>query len=88
MIPSWITFLIANIICAVGTILNVIDVVKNRDMLRGYLLLGSFITFVAVTGFLIGFGQESQWLSVLFGFITMCYWLSVVIFKIRRELNE
>jgi len=83
-----IIFLIANIICAIGTILQIKDVVKNRSILKGYSLIGSILTFLAVTLFQIGFFLDQQILSVIFGSITAIYWflvsIYVILIKIRR----
>lgn len=85
MIPVWITFLISNIICAVGTILNIIDVARNRDKLKGYPLTGSSLTLFATIGFLLGFAQDNQWLSVIFGSVAVIYWLFVTLFLIKQR---
>ncbi len=60
-----IIFLIANIICATGTFLQIKDVIKNRNILKGYSLTGSILTFLAVTLFQIGFFLDQQILSVV-----------------------
>ncbi|MHA1268081.1 MAG: hypothetical protein ACTSRS_22885 [Candidatus Helarchaeota archaeon] len=73
-------FFIANLICALGTILQVKDVLKNRVMLKGYSFIGSLLTFLAVLLFQIGFLLCGQYLSVAVGLITLVYWLLVVIY--------
>jgi len=70
-------FLLANIICAIGTILQIKDVVENRNILKGYSLTGSILTFLAVTLFQIGFFLDQQILSTVFGSITAIYWFLV-----------
>jgi len=81
-------FLLANMICAIGTVLQIKDVVKNRNILKGYSLIGSILTFLAVTLFQIGFFLDQQILSVVFGSITATYWflvtLYVILIKLRR----
>jgi len=75
-----IIFLIANIICATGTFLQIKDVIKNRNILKGYSLTGSILTFLAVTLFQIGFFLDQQILSVVFGSITAIYWFLVSVY--------
>jgi len=82
-----IIFLIANIICAIGTILQIKDVVKNRSILKGYSLIGSILTFLAVTLFQIGFFLYQQILSVVFGSITAIYWFLVTLYVILIKLR-
>jgi len=83
-----ITFLIGNIICAIGTILQIITVVRNRDVLKGYGFIGSLLTFIAVGFFTYGFYQLDDILSVLFALVTLSFWLLVTLFSLRLRLKN
>lgn len=75
-------FLSANIICCVGTLLQIYQVILNKNILYGYDLVGSLLTLIAVVLFNVGFYMVKQKLSVAFGMVTVMYWLFVSIFKI------
>jgi hypothetical protein len=78
-----ISFLIGNIIMLVGTLLLIRTVIKNKQLLHGYDILGSFLTFIALICFNVGYIASNQYASLCFAFITVLYWLFVVIFKIK-----
>jgi len=73
----------ANIICAIGTGLQVYSVIKNKKILKGYSLSGSLLTFLAVLLFQIGFFLMDYKLSWILGIITVLYWFSVIVYKLR-----
>ena len=81
-------FLVANFICAIGTLLQVMAVIKNRKILKGYDFVGSLLTFLAVVLFQIGFYLIGEYLSVALGFITVAYWFLVSVYTGVRKLNE
>jgi len=83
-----ITFLIGNIICAIGTVLMIRKIIKNRDILKGYDFLGSILTFLAVTCFTYGFYELHDILSVLFALVTLSFWLLASIFTLKMWLKK
>jgi hypothetical protein len=71
---------IASIVNFVALLLMLRAVLKNRHVLRGYSIMGSFLTFVSIVGFeaayyllgnLIGF--TLGWASVVFWFVAFLY---------------
>ena len=76
-----LVFLASNIICAVGTSLQIHEIIKNRDILRGYKFLGSLLTLIAVIGFQYGFLVNGLYESVAFGMITVAFWLLATLFS-------
>lgn len=81
-------FDVANFIALVGTGLLIRAVVKDKDTLKGYSLPGSFLTFLAVLIFQIGFFLEGYYISIAFSLVTMLYWLLVVLYLINDKLNK
>jgi len=79
-------FLISNMVCALGTILNLIRVYRNRKILKGFDLSGALITLIAIIGFQIGFYLDGLIDSVIFGLITISYWLAITIYLIRYKI--
>ena len=74
---------IGNIIMFIGTSLLIRTVIKNKDMLQGYDLQGSILTFVALLCLYFGFMAIGQWISVIASTITVLYWGFVVAFKLK-----
>jgi len=79
-------FLIGNIICAAGTLLLIREVYKNRNILKGYGLIGPFLTFAACCWFTRGFFILGDILSVVFALITIAFWLMVTLYQLKRRL--
>ena len=79
---TWNILLIANIICAIGTLFQINKVIKNRALLKGYDILGSILTCLSVVMFQIVFLYLEQYLSFSLGMITVIYWLLVTIYTI------
>lgn len=71
---------IGNLICLIGTLLQIKEVVKNREALRGYSFLGSLLTFMAMIFFLTGFILLSLWTSVFLAIPTLVYWFLVTLY--------
>jgi len=82
-----LVFDVGNIICLVGTILSIIAVIRDRDVLRGYSLLGSSLTATAMVFFLIGFIQLKSIVSVVSCTITTLYWLLVTSYLLIRRFK-
>lgn len=80
-------FDLANIILLVGTILLIKDVVKNRNVLRGYSLLGSSLTFTGVLLFETGFFLLGFYVSMLLGLVTLLYWFLVVLYLLLNRFK-
>lgn len=80
MLSTGIVFLIANIICALGTFLQILAVLKNRKVLRGYSFIGSFLTFLAILFFQYGFYLLDEELSLVFGLVPLIYWFLVTLY--------
>jgi len=76
------------VVCAIGTLLQILAVIKNRTVLNGYSLWGSIITFKAILGFDIGFFLTGYYFSGAVGLLTVTYWLAVIIYKLKyRDKN-
>jgi len=81
-------FLIGNIICAIGTILQITSVIKNKNILTGYNFIGSLLTFLSVLIFQLGFFAMEQYYSVLLGTITLIYWFLVTLYVGIKNANK
>ena len=75
-------FVIANFILVIGTILLVKTVIKNKDVLEGYSLIGAILTVIPIGIFLVCYVMMNNWFAFAFGLVTFGYWCLVVVFKI------
>lgn len=85
---SALSFLIGNMVMTVGTFLLIRTVLKNKQALFGYDLIGSILTFVALLFLFNGFLSSSQYASAVFVLVTVAFWGFVVFFKLRSSVNR
>jgi len=76
-------FFIANIICTVGTLLQIHSVIKDRNRLGGYGFWGSFLTMVALIFFFFGYFEIGDYVNPWITLITIIYWVLVVLFTVK-----
>ena len=77
---------IGNIIVFMGTLLLIKDVLKNRKALKGYSIIGSLLTFIAISLFQVGFFMMGVWTWTI-GTITAFYWLIAFLFSFREKFR-
>ena len=83
---NWITY--SQFIFAIGTILLIREVLKNKNILRGFSLSGSFLTWLAMGFVLYQFYLWSDWIGLIAGFMQWGFWLFVIIFVAREKLRD
>jgi len=74
-------FIVANFILLLGTLLLIRAVIKNRDVLEGYSMLGAILTVIPIGIFLVCYLMMENWFAFAFGLVTFGYWCIVVGFK-------
>lgn len=77
---------VGNIIVFLGTLLLIKDVLKNRNMLKGYSIIGSFLTFIAISLFQVGFFMVGVWTWTI-GTVTALYWLLAFLFSFKTKFR-
>jgi hypothetical protein len=80
--------LVGNVICAVGTVMQIYAVFKNRNILRGYSPIGATITAASIIMFQVGFYLMGAVWSVVFGSVAAAFWSLVSFFTARHSLNR
>ena len=78
---------LANVFVLIGTLFNVKDVLKNKNILKGYSIFGSFFTFISLVMFGIVFYFMNIWTWMIEVF-TCIYWLLAFIYSLKNWLNE
>jgi len=79
---------IAQFIFGLGTILLIHEIWKNKNVLKGYNLLGSFLTWLAMTVVIIQFAIWEDWIGTIAGLVQWIFWLFVVIFVTKIKLFD
>ena len=78
----------ASTVNLVALILLLRSIIKDRNVLKGLSVSGSFLTSVAIFGFQIGFYLMENYISFGMGIINFAFWLTVFVFSLRNSLRE
>jgi len=86
LVDSALTF--ASIINFIALILLLRAILKDRNMLRGYSITGSFLTFVSICGFEVAYYLMGNTISFILGFATVLFWLLAFSYSLRLKLEK
>ena len=85
---------IANIALSIASIVNFAAlllmlraVVKNRRVLRGYSILGSFLTFLSIVGFQIAYYLLDNLVGFVLGWATVVFWFTAFTYALKQKLQ-
>jgi hypothetical protein len=78
-----ITMNFANVVNLIAVLLLMRAVIKNRDFLKGFSVSGTFLTFVAILGFDVGFFLMGNYVSSALGLVTLAFWFMAFAFSLR-----
>lgn len=78
----------ASIVNFVALLLLLRAILKDRNMLRGYSITGSFLTFISICGFEVAYYLMGNLFSVVLGFATVIFWFLAFIYSLRLKLNK
>ena len=78
---------IASIVNFTALLLMLRAVIKNRKVLRGYSIIGSFLTFVSIVGFEIAYYLLGNVIGFALGWATVAFWFIVFIYTFRQKLK-
>jgi hypothetical protein len=88
------TYDLANLALSIASIVNFIAlllmlraVIKNRKVLRGYSILGSFLTFVSIVGFEIAYFLLGNIIGFALGWATVAFWFIAFLYSLRQRLK-
>jgi len=76
---------IANIVFLIGTFFLFMRVLKNRDSLKDFDKMGSFLTFFGMLFSTTSLVILKMWISILFSTPTVLFWGFVFLFSIRNK---
>jgi hypothetical protein len=78
---------IASVINFTALLLMLRAVIKNRKVLRGYSILGSFLTFVSIVGFEIAYYLLGNYIGFALGWATVAFWFIAFLYSLRQRLK-
>ena len=77
----------ASIINFIALLMMLRAVIKNRRVLRGYSIIGSFLTFTSIVGFQIAYYLLGNILGFALGWATVAFWFVAFIYSLRQRLK-
>jgi hypothetical protein len=78
---------LASAINFVALLLMLRAVVKNRKVLRGYSIVGSFLTFVSIVGFEAAYYLLGNTIGFALGWATVAFWLIAFVYSLRQRFK-
>lgn len=78
----------ANAVNLVAVLLLTRGIIKDRKVLTGFSITGSFLTFVAILSFEIAYGLLGNLVSVGLGLVSVAFWFLAFVFTFRRWIHE
>ena len=78
----------ANVVNVIAVLLLMNAIVKDRNILKGYSVSGTFLTFTAILGFEIGLYLMGNYISFGLGIINLVFWFMAFIFSLRIFIHE
>ena len=89
------TYALANLFLDIASVVNfsalllmLRAVIKNRNVLRGYSIVGSFLTFVSMVGFEIAYYLLGNVIGFAFTWVTVVFWFIVFIYTLKQKLQK
>jgi len=88
------TLALANLILDFASVINFIAlllmlraVIKNRNTLRGYSIIGSFLTFASIFGFEVAYYLLGNMIGFALGWATVTFWFVAFLYSLRQKLK-
>ncbi len=88
------TLAFANLLLDIGSIINFIAllwmlraIIKNRNALRGYSIVGSFLVFISLVFFEFAYHLVGNLIGFMFGWATVAFWFIAFIYTLKQKLQ-
>jgi hypothetical protein len=78
---------IASVVNFVALLLMLRAVVKNRHVLRGYSITGSFLTFVSIVGFEVAYYLLGNFIGFTLGWASVVFWFVAFLYSLLQKLR-
>lgn len=88
------TIELANLALSLASVINFVAlmwmlhaVIKNRRVLRGYSIVGSFLTFVSIIGFEVAYYLLGNFIGFALGWASVVFWFVAFIYSLMQKLR-
>jgi len=89
------TLALANLVLDVASVVNFVAcvlmlraVIKNRRVLRGYSIVGSFLTFTSIVGFEVAYFLLGNVFGFALGWATVAFWFIAFLYSLKQKLKK
>lgn len=89
------TFELANLLLDIASILNFTALlwmlralIKNRNYLRGFSVVGSFLTFISILGFQFAYHLLGNVIGFAFGWGPVTFWFVAFVYSFKQKLKS
>jgi len=79
---------LANVVNFIAVLLLMRAVIKDRNKLKGYSVSGTFLTFIAILGFEVGFYLMGNYFSFGLGLVNLIFWFMAFVFSFRNFIQK
>lgn len=78
----------ANFVNLIAVLLLMRAIIKNRNILKGYSVSGTLLTFIAILVYEIGFYLMENYISFGLALINLAFWFLAFVFSLRNFIRE
>ncbi len=78
----------ANVVNLVAVLLLMRAIVKDRKVLKGISVSGSFLTFVAILGFEVAYIFLNNAVAVSLGLVSLAFWFTAFVLALRIRIQD
>jgi hypothetical protein len=89
------TMTLANLLLDIASIINSVAllwmlraIIKDRNVLRGFSIIGSFLTFISILGFELAYHLLGNVIGFALGWFTVAFWFIAFIYSLKKKLND
>ena len=79
---------VASVVNFVALLLMLRAVIKNRKVLRGYSIVGSFLTFTSIVGFEVAYLLLGNVVGFALGWATVAFWFIAFLYTLKQRLKK
>jgi hypothetical protein len=78
----------ANVVNFVAVLFLMRSIIRDRNVLRGFSVSGTFLTFIAILSFEIAYALMGILTSFALGLVSLAFWLLAFVFTFRKFISE
>ncbi len=78
----------ANVVNLVAVLFPMRAIIKDRKVLRGFSVSGTFLTFVAILSFEMAYASMGVYTSFAIGLVSLAFWLLAFVFTFKKYVHE